>query len=316
MNATPPPGWYPDNRGGVQRYWDGQKWTEHIAPGVTEPPPGHPSHQGATPLGAATGTSQGHWFVRHKILSGVAAFVLLMIILAALTSEGDDSTPARDTSSEASGDPAAEVSPVAEPETEPEPVDTDGDGVNDEDDFRLKDPKVQTRDDVDTDRDGVPDYRDDFPKDANYSMDTDGDSVPDRLDDFPKDPKYSKDTDGDGSADSKDAFPSDPGRWKITFAMDNALAAAQNYLEVSPFSRQGLIDQLSSEYGSGFGVEDATWAVGQLNVDWKQQAVRAAKNYLDVSPFSHQGLIDQLSSPYGSQFTLEEAIYAVNKIGL
>lgn len=26
-----PPGWYPDHRGG-QRYWDGQRWTEHTAP--------------------------------------------------------------------------------------------------------------------------------------------------------------------------------------------------------------------------------------------------------------------------------------------
>lgn len=66
----------------------------------------------------------------------------------------------------------------------------------------------------------------------------------------------------------------------------------------------------------GYKVEDATWAVDQLDVDWKKQAVRSAKNYLDYTPFSHQGLIDQLSSPYGAQFTLEEATYAVNKIGL
>ena len=26
-----PPGWYPDHLG-VQRYWDGQRWTEHAAP--------------------------------------------------------------------------------------------------------------------------------------------------------------------------------------------------------------------------------------------------------------------------------------------
>lgn len=62
--------------------------------------------------------------------------------------------------------------------------------------------------------------------------------------------------------------------------------------------------------------EDATWAVSQLNVDRKQQAVRSAKDYLDFSSFSRQGLIDQLSSPHGAQFTLEEATYAVNKIGL
>lgn len=27
------PGWYPDTRNaGIQRYWDGQQWTEHVAP--------------------------------------------------------------------------------------------------------------------------------------------------------------------------------------------------------------------------------------------------------------------------------------------
>lgn len=98
--------------------------------------------------------------------------------------------------------------------------------------------------------------------------------------------------------------------------MENALSSAQDLLNYSAFSRQGLIDQLSSEYGSGYDVEDATWAVNQLDVDWKQQAVRSGKDYLDYSSFSRQGLIDQLSSPYGAQFSLEEATHAVNKIGL
>ena len=46
---------------------------------------------------------------------------------------------AADTSADAAGDWG--MSPVSEPE----PVDADGDGVNDEGDFRPKDPKVQTR---------------------------------------------------------------------------------------------------------------------------------------------------------------------------
>ena len=66
----------------------------------------------------------------------------------------------------------------------------------------------------------------------------------------------------------------------------------------------------------GLKFEDATWAVDQFTVDWRQQAVRSGKEYLDFSAFSRQGLIDQLSSEYGEQFTLEEATYAVNTIGL
>lgn len=98
--------------------------------------------------------------------------------------------------------------------------------------------------------------------------------------------------------------------------MENALSSAEDYLDLTAFSRLGLIDQLSSEYGSGYKIEDATWAVDQLRVDWNEQAVKSAKDYLDLTSFSRQGLIDQLSSPYGGQFTLEQATYAVNKIGL
>ncbi|MBD8868695.1 Ltp family lipoprotein [Nocardioides sp. MJB4] len=321
MNATPPPGWYPDNAGDGQRYWDGGQWTEHTAPSGIEPPAGGPSLASGTPGDPGAGTSQQNWFLRHKVLSGVSTFVLLLVILGALGGEADDPAPAAaDTSAQAAGesdsDTAAGTATETEDEVEAEPVDSDGDGVIDEEDFAPKDRKVQTKEDVDTDKDGVADFEDAFPKNAKYAKDADEDSVPDELDDFPKDARYSQDTDGDGVADSKDAFPKDPSRSKVTFAMENALAAAQDYLDFSAFSRQGLIDQLSSEYGSDFRLEDATWAVGQLKTDWKQQAVRAAKDYLDFSPFSRQGLIDQLSSPHGSQFTVGEATFAVNKIGL
>jgi len=324
MTTTPPPGWYPDNGGAGQRYWDGRQWTAHTASPGNEPPFVGPALPGGPSVQAVAGTSQPNWFLRHKVLSGVSAFVLLLVIVGALGGGAEDPAPAAaGTSTEAVDEPNtdveetdSDVAAASEPVAEAEPVDTDRDGVVDEEDFAPEDRKVQTRDDVDTDKDGVPDYQDDFPKNDKFSKDTDGDSVADQLDDFPKDPRYSQDSDGDGAADSKDAFPGDPSRWKITFAMENALESARDYLDFSAFSRQGLIDQLSSEYGSGFKVADATWAVGQLNVDWKQQAVQAAKDYLDFSPFSRQGLIDQLSSRYGSQFTVEEATYAVNKIGL
>ena len=181
---------------------------------------------------------------------------------------------------------------------------------------RPEDPKIQTQDDIDTDRDGTPDYKDDFPKNPQYAKDTDGDGVADPIDDFPNDPEFSTDTDGDGVADSEDAFPGDPSRSKITLAMENALGSAEGYLDYTAFSTLGLIDQLSSDYGEGFNIGDATWAVDQLNVDWNEQAVKSGRSYLDYTSFSRQGLIDQLSSAHGEQFTLEQATYAVNKIGL
>lgn len=101
-----------------------------------------------------------------------------------------------------------------------------------------------------------------------------------------------------------------------TRAQENALRAAQNYLDFSPFSKRGLIDQLTSEYGDGYELADARWAVNRLDVDWKEQAVRAAENYLELSSFSRQGLIEQLTSEYGDRYTRDQAVHAVNKVGL
>ena len=316
---TPAPGWFPDQADSAQlRWWDGQGWTEHTHP--VNPAEAQRSHV-APPASAVTmvqpagaiSASQKPWYFRWWAIT--AAVLIALTIVGTLLP--DEETPVAAATEPSPTAAASAVAPAEiEPAVEPEPVDTDGDGVVDDEDFSPEDPKVQTEDDVDTDKDGVPDYKDDFPKDAKYSKDTDGDGVADSLDDFPKDERYSKDTDGDKVADSEDAFPSDPSRSKITLAMQNALSSAQDYLDYSAFSRQGLIDQLSSEYGSGFEIADATWAVSQLKVDWRQQAVQAAKDYLDYSSFSRQGLIDQLSSPYGSQFTVDEATFAVNQIGL
>lgn len=95
-----------------------------------------------------------------------------------------------------------------------------------------------------------------------------------------------------------------------------AVESALSYLDYSAFSEQGLIDQLSSEYGEGFPVETATKAVESLDVDWNAEAVESANSYLDYSAFSRQGLIDQLTSEYGEQFSVEQATFAANEVGL
>lgn len=101
-----------------------------------------------------------------------------------------------------------------------------------------------------------------------------------------------------------------------TVAQMMALATAEQYLATAAFSKAGLLDQLSSEYGSQFEKADARWAVNHLDVDWNEQAVRAGQQYLDTMPFSRAALIDQLTSEYGSQFTRAQAVYAVNQLGL
>ena len=83
-------------------------------------------------------------------------------------------------------------------------VDTDGDGVADEEDAFPMDPAES----VDTDGDGVGDNSDAFPADPAESVDTDGDGIGDNSDAFPADPAESVDTDGDGVGDDADLIDS------------------------------------------------------------------------------------------------------------
>jgi hypothetical protein len=102
----------------------------------------------------------------------------------------------------------------------------------------------------------------------------------------------------------------------LTTAQKNAVKAAQDYLELKGFSKQGLIDQLSSSAGDGYAVKDATIAVNTLKVNWNEQAARAAKEYLKISPFSCSGLVRQLSSSAGDKFTVAAAQYGAKKAGV
>ena len=111
-----------------------------------------------------------------------------------------------------------------------------------------------------------------------------------------------------------------PSKPEMTTSQENAVKEALSYLSSMAFSRQGLIDQLSSEYGSQFPLADAEFAVTYLEqkseVDWNEQAAKSAKEYLDSQSFSCNGLIDQLSSEYGSQFTRSQAAYGASQTGL
>lgn len=101
-----------------------------------------------------------------------------------------------------------------------------------------------------------------------------------------------------------------------TMAQEQAIGAAESYLNVSAFSRKGLINQLSSAYGEGFTVADSTYAVDHITVDWNEQAAKSAKSYLQVTNFSRKGLIEQLESSSGEGFTHAQAVYGTTKAGL
>lgn len=100
---------------------------------------------------------------------------------------------------------------------------------------------------------------------------------------------------------------------ELTGAQQNAVRSAEGYLDYSAFSKEGLIQQLSSDYGDGYEESDARVAVESLDVDWKEQAVRSAEEYLKLDGFSCQGLIDQLSSSYGDRYTEANARYGARQ---
>jgi hypothetical protein len=100
----------------------------------------------------------------------------------------------------------------------------------------------------------------------------------------------------------------------VTAGQANAAASAAQYLSISPFSRAGLINQLSSS-AVGFSLADATYGVDAQHADWNAQAALSAKQYLGISPFSRAGLINQLSSS-AVGFTYAQAVYGVTAAGL
>ncbi|MDP5228117.1 MULTISPECIES: Ltp family lipoprotein [Arthrobacter] len=95
-----------------------------------------------------------------------------------------------------------------------------------------------------------------------------------------------------------------------TPGQQNAKRKAESYLNLTAFSRSGLIGQLEFEK---FSAADATWAVDHLEVDWNVQAEKKAKKYLEMTSFSHAGLVDQLTF---EGFTPEQAEYGATKAGI
>ena len=78
------------------------------------------------------------------------------------------------------------------------PIDTDGDGVSDEEEITSGiDPNSP-----DTDGDGIEDGVDAFPNDPTASIDSDGDGIDDSRDEFPNDANETTDLNGDGLGDN------------------------------------------------------------------------------------------------------------------
>jgi len=79
-------------------------------------------------------------------------------------------------------------------------------------------------------------------------------------------------------------------------------------------SKQGLYDQLTSEYGEKFPADAAQYAVDNLQADYNYNALQKAKEYQEDQDMSTEGIRDQLTSEYGEKFTQDEANYAIQHL--
>ena len=94
----------------------------------------------------------------------------------------------------------------------------------------------------------------------------------------------------------------------------SALKVAERYSNTLYMSKQGIYDQLVSDYGEKFPEEAAQYAIEHLDADWNENAVKKGQNYAETMHMSKQGVYDQLISDYGEKFTPEEAQYAVEQL--
>lgn len=118
-----------------------------------------------------------------------------------------------------------------------------------------------------------------------------------------------KETEIISTFDTEDT-PTTEQQFGASISQENALRKANDYLDYSAFSYQGLIEQLEYE---GFNNEDAVYGVDNCGADWNEQAAIKAKDYLDYSAFSYQGLVEQLEY---EGFTHEQAVFGAHSAGL
>ena len=94
----------------------------------------------------------------------------------------------------------------------------------------------------------------------------------------------------------------------MTDNQKKCLEQAESYMERLPFSEAGLVDQL--EY-KGYDKEEISFALENINADWKENALRKAEDYVETLPLSDDTLKNQLAY---DGFTEEQIEYAFGKV--
>lgn len=109
-------------------------------------------------------------------------------------------------------------------------------------------------------------------------------------------------------APAKPAEPSVPAEYK------SALSQADTYANTMHMSKQGVYDQLVSQYGGQFTPAAAQYAIDNVKSDWNANALAKAKDYQNEEHLSPAAIHDQLISQYGEKFTPAEADYAIQHL--
>ena len=94
----------------------------------------------------------------------------------------------------------------------------------------------------------------------------------------------------------------------------SALSKANTYANTMNMSKQGIYDQLTSDYGEKFTAPAAQYAIDNVKADWNANALAKAKTYQGTMNMSPASIHDQLTSAYGEKFTQAEADYAIQHL--
>lgn len=94
----------------------------------------------------------------------------------------------------------------------------------------------------------------------------------------------------------------------------SALYKADTYANGMNMSKQGVYEQLTSEYGEQFSAKAAKYAIDNVKADWNANALAKAKTYQNDMHMSPAAIHDQLTSDYGEKFTVAQADFAIEHL--
>lgn len=342
--ASAPAGWYSAGIDGQERYWDGLVWTDLVRPtegtvvheqpqasalgthpGTDSPLPERDHYASPTPANtsmaitpvpftppAAEEQSLARpWYRRKAIVIPIAILAGIFVVSGIGSAIGGNRSD-----DIAVPEPVASTQPKAEPATSVDVAVPDTTGLTAKEaqalienaglkvEFSAKDGVVLDRDNW-TVLNTVP---------AAGVTAREGDTVVANVE------KILTEEEKASAEAEKAADEAAKALATMPVAQQSAIRSAKSYLSMTGFSRAGLTQQLTSEYGEGYEPADAEAAIAYLEstgaVDWNAEAAQSAQSYLDMTGFSRQGLFDQLTSSYGEGFTPEQANYALDQVGL